>query len=68
MEWAELSFDSGFDPETKFKELVETITEALGQGATISKTNRNTKYAEWHSGACTIQLYGSVFDVRFLMF
>ena len=68
MEWSSLRFDSRFDPETKFKELIETITEALGQGATISKTNRNTKYAEWHSGACTIQLYGSNFDVRFLMF
>lgn len=68
MDWSRLRYDSEFAPEAKYLELVETITETVGQNPVIQKTDRNKKYAEWHSGECTIRLYGSDYDVRFLMF
>ena len=68
MDWSRLRYDSGFDPEAKYKELVEAITEAVGQDPVIRKTDRNKKYTEWHSGERSIQLYGTDYDVRFLMF
>ena len=68
MDWSRLRYDSGFAPKAKYLELVETITETVGQNPVIQKTDRNKKYAEWHSGECTIRLYGNSYDVRFSMF
>ena len=68
MDWSSLLFDSEFDPEAKHKELAEAITEAVGQDPVIKKTDRKMKYTEWHSGERSIQLYGTDFNVRFLMF
>ena len=68
MDWSSLLFDSEFDPEAKHKELAEAITEVVGQDPVIKKTDRKMKYTEWHSGERSIQLYGTDFNVRFLMF
>ena len=68
MDWSRLRYDSGFDPEAKQKELVDVITQAVGQDPVIQKVDRNKKYTEWHSGERSIRLYGTDYNVRFLMF
>ena len=68
MDWSKLRYDSKFDAAAKYQELVETISEAVGQGTTIPETDRKMKYAEWHYGERSIRLYGTDFNVRFLMF
>ena len=68
MDWSRLRYDSGFDPEAKQKELVDAITETVGQDPVIQKVDRNKKYTEWHSGERSIRLYGTDYNVRFLMF
>ena len=75
MDWSSSRFfdvfydDDGFDAEAKFRELVEVITEVVGQsGMVIPETDSKIPYTEWHSGQRTIQLYGTDFNVRYLMF
>ncbi|MBO6221175.1 MAG: hypothetical protein J6N46_04510, partial [Bacteroidales bacterium] len=68
MDWSRLRYDSGFDSEAKYKELVRIITDSVGPGKLFPKTSSKMMYSEWHSGQRTIRLYGDSYNVRFLMF
>ena len=68
MDWSRLKYDSGFDSEAKYKELVRIITDSVGPGKLFPKTSSKMMYSEWHSGQRTIRLYGDSYNVHFLMF
>ena len=68
LDWSSLRYNSGFDPEAKYEELVRVITDFVGPGKLFPQTSSKMMYSEWHTEQRTIRLYGSSYDVRFSMF
>ena len=68
LDWSSLRYNSGFNLEAKYEELVRIITDSVGPGKLFPKTGSKMMYSEWHTGQRTIRLYGNSYDVRFLMF
>lgn len=68
LDWSSLRYNSGFDPEAKYEELVRVITDFVGPGKLFPQTSSKMMYSEWHTEQRTIRLYGNSYDVRFSMF
>ena len=68
LDWSSLRYNSVFDPEAKYEELVRVITDFVGPGKLFPQTSSKMMYSEWHTEQRTIRLYGNSYDVRFSMF
>lgn len=50
----------------KYEDLSATISGMLGPGTSVPETGGKMQYMEWTLEKCTIRLYGSDYDVRFM--
>ena len=55
LDWSSLRYNSGFDPEAKYEELVRVITDFVGPGKLFPQTSSKMMYSEWHTNQSQVE-------------